>query len=706
MKLVELNPMAPRGVNYEALGAIARAMSSEADLTSIFCAVTAHLRFQVNVVFSALLLHESDTARLKLYVYDASDVFQRVAAGEPICDQGPSDWVWQRREPARYSLAEAMARFPQLAELLEAHKLKSFWLLPLVTARGPAGALLLGSPEGDVFAGEKTRFLECVAAQLALALDGFLSCDRARGYQEKLARERDYLRTVLEVTSAIVSQHDMQRLLEAVSAAIRRVLGMAYTGLLLEDPASHELLLLAEDNDHRKSAQQVRKVQPGDRTPAAVAFRQGQPVVVGPGEMPRLAAEYDVMRQLLEAGGRTICSVPLKLHDKILGTLNVTLTERDAFAPDEVRLLAEIAGQVAIAVDNVRAYQEISALRDKLAREKLYLEEEIRTDYNFEEIIGESAALKHVLCQVETVAESDSTVLILGETGTGKELIARAIHNLSHRRGRTFVRLNCAAIPTGLLESELFGHERGAFTGAITQKIGRFELAHQGTLLLDEVGDISLELQPKLLRAVQEREFERLGSTRTIHVDVRLVVATNRDLGRMMADRQFRTDLYYRLNVFPIVVPPLRDRAEDIPLLVRHFTQKYAQRMNRRIESIPAETIAALSRWSWPGNVRELENLIERAVILSRGSVLNVPLTELHAFDAADPSPADPSPALPSRFGDRSLETTEREHILRVLREANGIVAGSRGAAARLGMKRTTLLSRMRRLGIHPHERP
>ena len=705
MKTPESNSApVPRTANYEALGGIARAMSSEPDLTSILCAVTAHLRFQVNIAFSALMLHEPGSERLKLYLYDAPDILQRISPEEDICDQGPSDWVWERREPVRYSFAEARARFPSLASLFEAHRLKSFWLLPLTTARGPAGALLLGSVDGDALAGEKARFLECVAAQLAVALDGFLGCDHARELQEKLTKERDHLRTVLEVTSAIVSKLDMQALLEAVSAAIRRVLGQAFTGLLLEDPTSHELLLLAEDNANLKSAQVVRTVRLSDQTPAATAYRKAQPVVVNANEIKRLAPEYNVMRQLLEAGGRCICSVPLKLHDRVLGTLNVTLTDKDTFADDEVRLLAEIAGQVAIAVDNVRAYQEITALRDKLTREKLYLEEEIRTDYNFEEIVGESAALKHVLRQVETVAESDSTVLILGETGTGKELIARAIHNLSRRRSRTFVKLNCAAIPTGLLESELFGHERGAFTGAITQKMGRFELAHQGTLLLDEVGDISLELQLKLLRAVQEREFERLGSTRTIQVDVRLVVATNRDLGRMMADRQFRTDLYYRLNVFPIVVPPLRDRVEDIPLLVRHFTQKYAQRMNRGIESIPTETMQALTRWSWPGNVRELENLIERAVILSRGAVLNVPLTELIVADAVDLRASEtPHPSPPS-FGDRSLEVTEREHILRVLREANGLVAGPRGAAARLGMKRTTLLSRMRRMGIRPHE--
>ena len=269
------------------------------------------------------------------------------------------------------------------------------------------------------------------------------------------------------------------------------------------------------------------------------------------------------------------------------------------------------------------------ALKDKLAKEKAYLEEEVRTEHNFGEIVGESAALRRVLKEVETVAPTGSTVLIRGETGTGKELIARALHDLSPRRERTFVKLNCAAIPTGLLESELFGHEKGAFTGAISQKVGRFELAHQGTLFLDEVGDIPPELQPKLLRVLQEQEFERLGGTKTIKVDVRLVAATNRDLAAMVADGRFRDDLYYRLNVFPLVLPPLRERRDDIPRLVRHFTQQFARRMGRRIETIPSAVMEALVRYPWPGNIRELQNVIERAVILSPGSSLQVPLGDL-----------------------------------------------------------------------------
>jgi formate hydrogenlyase transcriptional activator len=357
------------------------------------------------------------------------------------------------------------------------------------------------------------------------------------------------------------------------------------------------------------------------------------------------------------------------------------------FSSDEIDFLTQVARQVAIAVENALAYQEIAELKEKLAQEKLYLEDEIRGELDYEGIVGQSSALRHVLRMVETVAGSDSTVLLLGETGTGKELIARAIHENSRRKDRTFVKLNCAAIPTGLLESELFGHEKGAFTGAISQKLGRLELADRGSLFLDEIGDIPLEIQPKLLRALQEREFERLGSTQTKRVDVRLVAATNRDLEKMVADRHFRNDLYYRLNVFPIHIPPLRERPEDIPLLVRYFTQKYARRMEKQIDSIPSAALNKIMGWHWPGNIRELENFVERAVILTRGATLQFPLDELKNGGAKSAAP-------------KIVRSSERDQIVRVLNESNGQVGGPNGAAARLGLKRTTLISRMKKLGI------
>jgi formate hydrogenlyase transcriptional activator len=388
-------------------------------------------------------------------------------------------------------------------------------------------------------------------------------------------------------------------------------------------------------------------------------------------------------------GLNSFCDIPLIGHNRLLGVLAVARRDENAFDENEVAFLTQVANQVAIGVENALAYTEIAELKDRLAQEKLYLEDELRGEMDFEGIVGQSSALRHVLNLVETVAPSNSTVLMLGETGTGKELIARAIHERSRRKDRTFVKVNCAAIPTGLLESELFGHERGAFTGAISQKIGRLELADQGTLFLDEVGDIPLEIQPKLLRALQEREFERLGSTYTKKVDVRLVAATNRDLEKMIEDREFRSDLYYRLNVFPIRIPPLRERPEDIPLLVRYFTQKYSRRMEKQIESIPAAAMKRLTSWHWPGNIRELENFIERSVILTRGSALEIPIGELG-------SNGNSAPVSTPR------NTAEGDEILRVLKETNGRVAGPTGAAERLGLKRTTLISRMKKLGIDP----
>ena len=369
--------------------------------------------------------------------------------------------------------------------------------------------------------------------------------------------------------------------------------------------------------------------------------------------------------------------------------------------------------------ENAIAYREISELKDKLAQEKLYLEQELRSELNFDQIVGDSAALKHVLELVETVAPSDSTVLLLGETGTGKELIARAIHDYSRRKDRTFVKLNCAAIPTGLFESELFGHEKGAFTGASSQKLGRLELADQGTLFLDEVGDVPLEIQPKLLRALQEREFERLGSTRTKKVNVRMVAATNRDLEGMISAREFRSDLYYRLNVFPIRIPPLREREEDIPLLVRYFAQKFARQMEKHIETIPTATMQVLTKCDWPGNVRELANFIERAVILTRGTSLDAPCSELKNFrmdeltttasvrdtDAIARVVKENIYALDRKTSIADeYERKQRDEIVRTLTECKGRVGGEEGAATRLGLNRTTLLSRMKKFGINPKQ--
>jgi formate hydrogenlyase transcriptional activator len=477
----------------------------------------------------------------------------------------------------------------------------------------------------------------------------------------------------------------LHSLLNAISASLRRVIHHEYTSLAVFDSGTENMRVLALDFPQGKGLMREDLIVQLEGSMAGKAFRTRQPLVLDRNAMD----EFDspTSRLMRAEGVRSVVCMPLITHDRALGTLSLASLRDSAFQQGDVDLLAQVASQVAIAVENALAFQEIAELKNKLAQEKLYLEDEIRSEMNFDEIIGECASLRAVLKQVETVAPTNSTVLITGETGTGKELIARAIHNLSPRRERTFVKVNCAAIPTGLLESELFGHERGAFTGAIAQRIGRFELANGGTIFLDEIGDIPLELQPKLLRVLQEQEFERLGSTHTTRVNVRMVAATNRNLAEMVAARTFRSDLYYRLRVFPILMPPLRERQGDIPSLVRYFVEKHARRMNRKVETIPAETLEQLVHYPWPGNIRELENLIERAVIVSPGPVLRVPLGELRSSTET--------------VGEsQTLRAAEREHILKALETTKWVLAGPRGAAARLGMKRTTLQSKMRKLGI------
>jgi formate hydrogenlyase transcriptional activator len=458
-------------------------------------------------------------------------------------------------------------------------------------------------------------------------------------------------------------------------------------GVALPDPESNDFRVYALDFPDSKGFLTEETRIPMEDSPIGAAFRSGKVELRNESQIQEHCPEAACSASAKREGLRSGCFLPLISKDRVLGVLALSRFAADPFTQDEIDFLSQVGRQVAVAIDNALAYREIAELQQKLAQEKLYLEDEIRGEMDFEGIVGQSSALRHVLHMVETVAGSDSTVLLLGETGTGKELIARAIHERSRRKDRTFVKMNCAAIPTGLLESELFGHERGAFTGAISQKVGRLELADRGTLFLDEVGDIPPEIQPKLLRALQEREFERLGSTHTKRVDMRLLAATNRDLEKMVEERQFRSDLFYRLNVFPIRIPPLRERPEDIPLLVRYFAQKHARRMEKQIDTIPAAAMAKLTQWHWPGNIRELENFVERAVILARGTALYFPTDELKS------GVAQPAVVAKSSAGGR-------EEIVRVLREANGQVGGPDGAAARLGLKRTTLISRMKKLGI------
>jgi len=537
------------------------------------------------------------------------------------------------------------------------------------------------SAEFDVFDAQSARFVD-VASVLA-------SNARLTDLLEVLQRERDQLDLLLDVTNAVVTQLDTRELFRAVAPALRRCCSADVAALSVYDPDAHVLrhhVCDAPEGFGAASDVPLPSESTIDGSATGYVFRTGEPRVFSGSELDA----FPESRFIRSRGIQSVCSVPLATAHGVQGTLNLGAFAEGAFSPRQFPLLTRVAGQIAIALRNAFSYERIEQLNAQLSREKLYLEDEIRSDHQFEEIIGRSQALARVLREIQTVAPTDSTVLIAGETGSGKELVARAIHQLSARSERAFVKLNCAAIPTGLLESELFGHEKGAFTGAINARIGRFELANHGTVFLDEVGEIPLELQPKLLRVLQEREFERLGSSRTLRSDARLIAATNRDLGAMAAEQRFREDLYYRLNVFPITVPPLRDRREDIPVLVRHFAQQFARRMKRTIETIPSDTMDALTRYEWPGNIRELQNLIERAVILSPGPTLEVPLAALNTRQGPS-SIAEPAV---------TLQEADRRHIISALERSNWVLAGANGAAARLGIKRSTLQFRMRKLGI------
>jgi formate hydrogenlyase transcriptional activator len=679
---------------HQTLLEVSEAISSHRDLDQLFRDLAPRLHRVVQFDFANLILHEPARKVMKSHVLEIPDSSYVCPDGEcPM--ETPGGWVWETQKPWVVSHLGQDSRFPELSSWLCDRGLKSACLVPLTSALRRLGALAFGSSVEAAYSEVDVIFLHQVARQVAVAVDNALNFAEAQSVQEQLKDERDRLSLLLAVNNAVVSVLDLHELLNVVSASLKRLVPHEYASLSLYDAENQRLQIHALDFPVSKGLLQEGLTIPVEGSPTGKAIQTRQPVFITHSELAGFGS--DIAKRIAAEGLKSALCLPLISHGRPLGTLVVASLTEEKFPERDAELLQHVANQIAIAVENSLAFRQVVDRANQLSEEKLYLQDEIRTEYNFEEIVGESSSLKRILEQLQTVAPLDSTILILGETGTGKELIARAIHNLSGRSERTLVKVNCAAIPTGLLESELFGHEKGAFTGAIAQRIGRFELAHRGTLFLDEVGDIPLELQPKLLRVLQEHEFERLGSPRTIRVDVRLVAATNADLTQKVADNLFRTDLYYRLNVFPITIPPLRERREDIPLLVRYFAQKHARRMKKPIETIPTKAMTALSEYYWPGNVRELENFIERAVILSRGTELQVPLAELkqrHSPLAAVAVPAAPID------GVATLEHAEREHIMRALGETKWVVGGPTGAAARLGMKRTTLQSRMRKLGI------
>ncbi|HLY60526.1 MAG TPA: sigma 54-interacting transcriptional regulator [Terriglobia bacterium] len=669
---------------YQVLLEVSEFIGLHRELPALFHAVAECLPRIVSFDSLWLVLHDPVRNTMRLHIHEMRARVDFNVVERPIEDS-PSGLVWQTQQPLVVSSIDDETRFPDALALLRNAEVRSFCILPLTTVHRRLGAVGFGSQKLNAYADADVQFLQQVARHVALAMDNTLSHQEALSLQRLLEHQRDRLRLLLDLNNVVVPNLDLRQLLRAISTSVRQVMKCDFASVTLPEPGDGERLRVYARNFAKGGGSEEEELVIATAGSAAgEALRTGKPLSVTSKELPQFSFHFNPALSAMKAA----CFLPLISKQRALGTLNLGRLEEVAFTEEDLEFLRQVASQVAIAVENALDYGQMAESRERLTEEKIYLTEEILTEHNFEEIIGESPALKRVLQQVEIVAPTDSTVLILGETGTGKELIARAIHNLSSRRERTFVKVNCAAIPLGLLESELFGHEKGAFTGAIAQKIGRFELAHLGTLFLDEVGDIPLELQPKLLRVLQEQEFERLGSTRTIRVNARLLAATSRDLLQMVEDREFREDLYYRLNIFPVVAPPLRDRPQDIPLLVDYFVDKFARQMNKRIDTIPPEIMEALKRYHWPGNVRELQNFIERAVILTPSKTLRPPLAELKLQGQHGLSRV------------RTLAEGERAQIQQALKESNGMLGGPGGAAERLGLKRTTLFYKMRRLGI------
>ena len=693
---------------FEALLEVSETIAQQHDLKALFHEIAELLHSVLQFDFLGLVLYDPSKDTMRLHILETRENVRPPESNELSMDDTPAGWVWQNQQPFISLDTAKDLRYPLFMQRVQDHGVHTIAIVPLTTAQHRLGAMGFGRYVPQAMTDVEIEFMKRVAAQVAVAVDNAINFEAAQAYQQQLARERDRLQALLSINNILVSTRNITALFNGIVSSLKPVLQHDYTSLALLDPVSGLLKIHALDMPLTLALPKTEFTVPVESSPSGQCFTSGQVLIVRGEQIDRY--DVDVIRLLRAEGVEVMCCVPLATHGRSLGTINLASRNPQAFSTPDVELLQQVAAQVAIALENALAFKEIDALKDKLAVEKLYLEEEIRSELNFEEIIGDSAALRRALAQVELAAPAGTTVLIVGETGTGKELIARAIHNLSPRRERTFVKVNCASIPAGLLEAELFGHERGAFTGALTQKIGRFEFADRGTLFLDEVADLPLELQPKLLRVLQEQEFERLGSNRTQRVDVRVVAATNADLAQLVAERKFRSDLYYRLNVFPIDIPPLREHPEDVPLLVRYFVQKFSRRQNKTVEYVPSDVMEALVNYPWPGNVRELENLVERAVLLSPGEELRVPLSELRDLSPASllastptESPRYASPvsnALASSASIATLEEVERQHILRALRQTQWRIAGPRGAANLLGMKRTTLQARMHKLGI------
>ncbi|HEJ8619300.1 TPA: formate hydrogenlyase transcriptional activator FlhA [Klebsiella michiganensis] len=669
---------------------ITRILLQQPDLAALSETLTGLVKQSALADRAAIILWHSGNHRAVRHACD--DAGQPVSyEDETVLANGPVRRLLSRPDALHCDSATFAETWPQLAGSGLYPTFGYYCLLPLAAEGRIFGGCEFIRDDNRPWTEKEYQRLHTFTQIVAVVTEQIQSRVSNNVDYDLLCRERDNFRILVAITNAVLSRLDIDELVSEVAKEIHRYFRIDAISVVLRSNRKGKLNIYSTHYlDASHPVHDQSEVEEAGTLTERV-FKSKEMLLLNLHQHDPLAPYEKMLFEMWDNKIQTLCLLPLMSGNTLLGVLKLAQCDEKVFTTTNLKLLRQIAERVSIAIDNALAYREIQRLKERLVDENLALTEQLNNvESEFGEIIGRSEAMNSVLKQVEMVAQSDSTVLILGETGTGKELIARAIHNLSGRNSRRMVKMNCAAMPAGLLESDLFGHERGAFTGASAQRIGRFELADKSSLFLDEVGDMPIELQPKLLRVLQEQEFERLGSNKLINTDVRLIAATNRDLKQMVADREFRSDLYYRLNVFPIHLPPLRERPEDIPLLVKAFTFKIARRLGRNIDSIPAETLRLLSRMEWPGNVRELENVIERAVLLTRGSVLQLSLPEMSI--ETEPLAAE---VLPEEGED------EYQLIVRVLKESNGVVAGPKGAAQRLGLKRTTLLSRMKRLGIN-----
>jgi len=652
---------------------------------------------------AAFTLYDPRRERFRFLAIEGILASSHFRAGQEFSrDESISGWVFDHQ---RYALRHDLQReheYPNDRALI-AEGLNSYCVVPLIIGGKSIGTLNIASQNTNQYSEADAEFLCELGSQVALAVSNMTSYEEIAALKTKVEHTAERYRTLLEINNAIITNLTQQALLHAISEALHPVISFDRCAITLYQPGNNTFRFLAVEGELLSEYFRSGLEESRDQTCAAWVFDHQRPLLRLNLEQER---QYPNEYRLASEGIQSLCVLPLAFQGKCIGTLSLVSRERDQYSIEDTALLQEVANQIALAVSNMRSYEEIAELKARLEKENVYLQEEIRTDHNFEEIVGNSSALRAVLRKVEQVAPTDSTVLIYGETGTGKELIARAIHDRSARKGRPLVKVNCSAISAGLVESELFGHVKGAFTGALERHIGRFELADGGSIFLDEIGELPLGTQVKLLRVLQEREFEPVGSNRPVRVDVRVIAATNRNLQESIRAGEFRSDLFYRLNVFPIDVPPLRERYGDIPQLAMFFLSRFSKKLGKGLQGMARATVDRLANYSWPGNVRELQNVIERAVILSQSSVLEldpdlVPVLKLaDSSGFRDTSSEAPQLATPATPASVTLEDVERAHIIAILNQTGGVVEGQRGAAGILGLHPNTLRHRMRKLGL------